>query len=267
MVIGWICSRDLSRHLGRAYLHEVLATVIAVESRMSTRVLSLPQWRCYRDFEPLVSHTNVQLGCGRSWRSFLERFWLRWFSPLCTYWGRVFQVHQVFIQFFWHVRLSSGRGRRKRGCDAADVAVCAAAESRHGVAAHSVSPTQPALPPPAAQTPTALRQRGWGGLWRGWRRQRSGYWRRRLWQPLYGDGDDGDGDGDDDGGNKGGDGVDDDGDHRMMMTTTKTTVIVLTMAMMITRVGMVLMTMAMIITTMGLLGYNDDDDDNGYWRQ
>ena len=28
----------------------------------------------------------------RSWRTFLERFWLRWFSLLCTYWG----------QAYWH---------------------------------------------------------------------------------------------------------------------------------------------------------------------
>ena len=27
---------------------------------------------------------------GRSWGVFLERFWLRWFSPLCSYWGQVY---------------------------------------------------------------------------------------------------------------------------------------------------------------------------------
>ena len=70
-------------------LHEVLPIVIATESRMFSCVLSLPQWRCYHNFEPLISHTNVHAGCGRSWRTFLERFWLRWFSPLCTYWGQV----------------------------------------------------------------------------------------------------------------------------------------------------------------------------------
>ena len=35
-----------SRHLGEG-LHEVLPIVIAEESRMFTRVLSLPQWRCF----------------------------------------------------------------------------------------------------------------------------------------------------------------------------------------------------------------------------
>ena len=34
----------------------------------------VPQWRCYRNFEPLVSHTNVHAGYGRSWRAFLKRF-------------------------------------------------------------------------------------------------------------------------------------------------------------------------------------------------
>ena len=41
---------------------------------MVSCVLSLPQWRCYRNFEPLVSHTNVHAGYGRSWRAFLKRF-------------------------------------------------------------------------------------------------------------------------------------------------------------------------------------------------
>ena len=41
-------------------------------------------------FEPIVSHTNVHARCGRSWRTFLEQFWLRWFSPLFTYWGQVY---------------------------------------------------------------------------------------------------------------------------------------------------------------------------------
>ena len=58
-----------SRHLGKA-LHEVLLMVIAVGGRMFSCVLSLPQWPCYRNFEPLVSHTNVHAGCGRSWRFF-----------------------------------------------------------------------------------------------------------------------------------------------------------------------------------------------------
>ena len=34
--------------------------------------------------EVSVWHTNEHAGCGRSWRTFLERFWLTWFSPLCT---------------------------------------------------------------------------------------------------------------------------------------------------------------------------------------
>ena len=58
MVIGWICSRDLFETSWEG-IHEVLPIVTAEESRMFTCVLSLPQWRCYRNFEPLVSHTNV----------------------------------------------------------------------------------------------------------------------------------------------------------------------------------------------------------------
>ena len=89
MVIGWICSRDLFETSWEG-LHEVLPIFIAEESRMFTCVLSLPQWRCFRNFEPLMSHTNVHAGCGRSWRAFLERVWLRWFSVLWTYWGQVY---------------------------------------------------------------------------------------------------------------------------------------------------------------------------------
>ena len=73
MVVGWICSRDLFETSWEG-LREVLPIVIAEESRMFTCVLSLPQCRCYRKFEPLASHTNVHAGCGRSWRAFLKRF-------------------------------------------------------------------------------------------------------------------------------------------------------------------------------------------------
>ena len=52
------------------------------------------------NFEPLVSHMNVHAGCGRSWRTFLERFWLRWFSPLCTYWGQVYW-HNASLVLNW----------------------------------------------------------------------------------------------------------------------------------------------------------------------
>ena len=83
MVICWIFPRDLFWTSWEG-LHEVLLIVIAEESRMFSCVLSLPQWRCCRKLEPLVSHTNVHTGCGRSWRTFLEWFWLRWFS-LCTH--------------------------------------------------------------------------------------------------------------------------------------------------------------------------------------
>ena len=37
-------------------------------------VLSLPQWRCYRNFELLVWHTNVHARWRRSWWAILERF-------------------------------------------------------------------------------------------------------------------------------------------------------------------------------------------------
>ena len=60
------------------------------EQNVFVCVLSLPQWRCYRNFEPLVSHTNVHAGRGGSWRAFLKRFFLRWSSVLCTYWGQVY---------------------------------------------------------------------------------------------------------------------------------------------------------------------------------
>ena len=39
-------------------LHEGVPIVIAEESGMFTCMLSLPQWRCYRNFAPLLSHTN-----------------------------------------------------------------------------------------------------------------------------------------------------------------------------------------------------------------
>ena len=71
-----VCSRDLFETFWEG-LHEVLPIVVTKESRMFTCVLSLPQWRCYRNFEPLVSNTNVHAECGRPWRSFLERLWLR----------------------------------------------------------------------------------------------------------------------------------------------------------------------------------------------
>ena len=74
MVIGSICSRDLFEASWEG-LHEVLPIFVADEGRMFTCVLSLPQWRFFRNvFEPLVSHTNVHAGCGRSWQAFLERF-------------------------------------------------------------------------------------------------------------------------------------------------------------------------------------------------
>ena len=55
MVIGWICSRYIFKTSWEG-LHEVLPIVIAEESRMFTCVLSLPQWRCFCNFEPLMSH-------------------------------------------------------------------------------------------------------------------------------------------------------------------------------------------------------------------
>ena len=73
MVIGWTCSRDLFETSWEG-LHKVLPIVIAEDRRMFTCVLSLPQWRCYGNFEPLVSHRNVHAGCGRSWRAFLKWF-------------------------------------------------------------------------------------------------------------------------------------------------------------------------------------------------
>ena len=48
MVIGWICSRDLFETSWEG-LHEGLPIVIAEESRMFTCVLSLPQWRLFRN--------------------------------------------------------------------------------------------------------------------------------------------------------------------------------------------------------------------------
>ena len=89
MLIGWMCSRDLFETSWEG-LHKVLLIVIAEESRMFTCVLSLSQWRCCHNFEPLISHTNIHARCGRSWQTFLEWFWLRWFSLLCTYWGQVY---------------------------------------------------------------------------------------------------------------------------------------------------------------------------------
>ena len=84
MVIGWICSRGLSETSWEG-LHE------APPNRAEClRVLLLPQWRCYCNFEPLVSHTNVHAGCGGSRRPYLKQIWLRWLSLLCTRWGQVY---------------------------------------------------------------------------------------------------------------------------------------------------------------------------------
>ena len=55
---AWICSRDLFETPWEG-LHEVLPIVIAEDSRLFLCVLSLSQWPCYRNFEPLVSHTNI----------------------------------------------------------------------------------------------------------------------------------------------------------------------------------------------------------------
>ena len=73
MVIGWIYSRDLFETSWEG-LHKVLPIIIVEESRMFTCVLSLPQWRCYRNFEPLLWHTDVHAGCWRSWHIFWSGF-------------------------------------------------------------------------------------------------------------------------------------------------------------------------------------------------
>ena len=49
------------RHLGKAYTKfDPMAS--SKRAECSLRVLSLLQWRFVRNFEPLVSHTNVQAG-------------------------------------------------------------------------------------------------------------------------------------------------------------------------------------------------------------
>ena len=80
---GWVCSRDLFETSWKAY--EVLPS----HRRGGAECFRVcfPHWRCYRNFEAHVSHTNVHAGCGTSWWAFLKRFWLRLFSPLCTYWA------------------------------------------------------------------------------------------------------------------------------------------------------------------------------------
>ena len=106
--IEWVTIGPLK--LGNASwecLHEVLPIVIVRESRMFTCVLSLPQWRFYHNFEPLVSHTNVHAGCGRSWRTFLEQFRLRYFSPPCTYWGQVYWHNATLVHSYIHGDLHS----------------------------------------------------------------------------------------------------------------------------------------------------------------
>ena len=90
MVFGWICSGDLLRHLGKAY-----AKYCSFSSPMRAECFQVcfhcpSEWHCYHNFGPLVSHMNLHAGCRRSWWIFLEQFWLRWFSPLCTYWSQVY---------------------------------------------------------------------------------------------------------------------------------------------------------------------------------
>ena len=79
----WSVYVTFSKRLGKAY-----TKYCSLASRPSGGIVRvcffLPQWRCYRGFGPLVSHTKVHAGCGRPWRTFLERFWL-WVSSLCTY--------------------------------------------------------------------------------------------------------------------------------------------------------------------------------------
>ena len=53
MVIGWICSCGVFETSWEG-LQKVLPIVIAEESRMFSWVLSLSQWCCYHNFEPLV---------------------------------------------------------------------------------------------------------------------------------------------------------------------------------------------------------------------
>ena len=68
LAIGWIFPRDLFETFWED-LHEVRPIFVAEESRLFTRVLSLPHWGCYRNFELLVPHTNVHEG------DYAELFW------------------------------------------------------------------------------------------------------------------------------------------------------------------------------------------------
>ena len=72
-MIGWICSRDLFETSWEG-LHVVLTHCHRQREQNVFVCVSLPPWRCYRNFEPLVSHTNVHAGYTRSWRAFLKRF-------------------------------------------------------------------------------------------------------------------------------------------------------------------------------------------------
>ena len=67
-------------------------------------VLSLPQWRCYRNSESLIWHTKVHTECGRSWWTFLEWFWLRWLRPHTVYWHN---ARLVYFSYQMATRLYS----------------------------------------------------------------------------------------------------------------------------------------------------------------
>ena len=45
---------------------------------------------------------RIHTGCGRSWQTFLEQFWLRWFSLLHTYWGQVYWYNASLVRCTVH---------------------------------------------------------------------------------------------------------------------------------------------------------------------
>ena len=88
---GWLVRSvhvTFSRHLGKV---ETMYCPLSSPKRAGCfRV-------CFHRLSGIVIVTHWTAFIGRSWRAFLERFWLRWFSPLSTYWGQVYRCNASLV--------------------------------------------------------------------------------------------------------------------------------------------------------------------------
>ena len=86
-LVGSVCM-TFSRHLVKAYMkltahchhqreQNVFVCAFIASVGLLCNIVTLNHSYCIQTYT-------------RSWQAFLEQFWLRWFSPLCTYWGQVY---------------------------------------------------------------------------------------------------------------------------------------------------------------------------------